>query len=373
MPSIQVETFGATDEGTQVDRYLLHNDDIDIAVITWGAVVQSVRVPDREGRVADVVLGYDTLAGYLIDSAYFGAVVGRYANRLAHGRFVLDGVEYQVPCNDRGNALHGGPEGFNRQLWSARPTAAQDTVSVELTHLSRDGAMGFPGNVSVTVTYTLERSAVRIEYEASSDKPTVLNLTQHTYFNLHGPEDGTTESHELSVPASRYLPVDAAGIPLGPAAPIQGTPLDFRRAKPVGRDLRTGSTQLAASRGFDHSLLLDGWRQGHVIPAARVEEPSTGRVLEVLTDQPAVQFYSGNMLDGSLVGKGQRTYRQSDGLCLETQHYPDSPNADTYPSVVLRPGERWHSTTIWKFGARAELRRDLTQGSTIHTNLEITS
>lgn len=192
---------------------------------------------------------------------------------------------------------------------------------------------------------------MRIEYEATSDKPTVLNLTQHTYFNLHGPEDGSTESHVLSVPASQYLPVDAAGIPLGPAAPIQGTPLDFRSAKPVGRDLRAGSAQVAASRGFDHSFLLDGWRPGHVIPAARVQEPRTGRVLEVLTDQPAVQFYSGNMLDGSLIGKGQRSYRQSDRLCLETQHFPDSPNADTYPSVVLRPGERWRSTTIWKFEA----------------------
>ena len=349
-PSVRVEGFGTTSDGTEVDRYLLRNGDIEVAVLTWGAVVQSVRVPDRRGRRADVVLGYDDLEGYLGDSAYFGAVVGRYANRIAHGRFTLDGVQYQVPCNDRGNALHGGPEGFNRQVWAARPVRDKDEVGVALTHLSRDGAMGFPGNVSVTVTYTLERSAVRIDYAASSDKPTVLNLTQHTYVNLQGPGHGTIESHVLRVPASRYLPVDADGIPLGPPAPTQGTPLDFRRAKAVGRDLRAGSVQLVASRGFDHSLLLDGWRQGHVIPAALVEDPVTGRVLEVFTDQPAVQFYSGNMLDGSLVGKGQRTYRQSDGLCLETQHLPDSPNEDTYPSVVLRPGEPWRSTTVWRFG-----------------------
>ena len=351
VPSIQEENFGVTHDGTKVDRYLLRNGHIEIAVITWGAVVQSIRVPDRTGHVADVVLGYDTLEGYLTDSAYFGAVVGRYANRIAHGRFTLDGVEYQVPCNDRGNALHGGPEGFHRQVWSARTTHAPDKVAVELTHQSPDGAMGFPGNLKVSVTYTLEHSCLRIEYAATSDKPTVLNLTQHTYFNLHGPGNGTIESHVLSIPASRYLPVDAEGIPLGPAAPIQGTPLDFRRAKAVGRDLRAGTVQLAASRGFDHSLLLDNGRQGHVIPAARVKDPATGRFLELLTDQPAVQFYSGNMLDGSLVGKGQRTYRQSDGLCLETQHLPDSPNTDSYPSVVLRPGERWTSTTMWKFGA----------------------
>ena len=182
-------------------------------------------------------------------------------------------------------------------------------------------------------------------------QPTVLNLTQHSYFDLHGQGTGTIESHVLSVPASRYLPVDKEGLPLGPPCPVHGTPLDFRRAKAVGRDLRTGSAQLVASRGFDHSLLLDGWRQGHLIPAARVEDPATGRFLELLTDQPAVQFYSGNMLDGSLVGKGQRTYRQSDGLCLETQHLPDSPNTASHPSVVLRPGERWKSTTMWKFGA----------------------
>jgi aldose 1-epimerase len=347
--SIDQESFGATHDGTRVDRFVLRNGAIDVAVITWGAVVQSIGVPDRNGHVADVVLGYDTLAGYERDTAYFGAVVGRFANRIAGGCFILDGVEYQVPCNDRGNALHGGPQGFHRQVWSATPSQSKDQVAVELTHCSPDGAMGFPGNISVTVRYTLEGSSVRIDYAASSDKPTVLNLTQHTYFNLLGPDGGTVESHVLSLPASRYLPVDETAIPLGPPAPVQGTPFDFRVPKPVGRDLRAGTVQLATSRGFDHSFLLDGWQPGRMVPTARVEEPLTGRVLELVTDQPAVQFYSGNMLDGSLVGKGQRAYRQSDGLCLETQHLPDSPNRDAYPSVVLRPGETWRSTTIWKF------------------------
>lgn len=349
MLSIEQESFGATNDGTGVDRFVLRGGAIEVAVITWGAVVQSVRVPDRHGHMADVVLGYDTFDGYERDSAYFGAVVGRFANRIAGGRFILDGVEYRVPCNDRGNALHGGPEGFHRQVWSATPSQSKDQVAVELTHLSPDGAMGFPGNISVTVRYTLEGSSVRIDYLASSDQPTVLNLTQHTYFNLLGPDGGTVESHVLSLPASRYLPVDETAIPLGPPAPVQGTPFDFRVPKPVGRDLRAGTVQLATSRGFDHSFLLDSWQPGRMVPTARVEEPLTGRVLELVTDQPAVQFYSGNMLDGSLVGKGQRAYRQSDGLCLETQHLPDSPNRDAYPSVVLRPGEMWRSTTIWKF------------------------
>ncbi len=347
MLTMEEETFGVTGDGTEIERYLLRNGDLDLAVITWGAVVQALRVPDPHGRVADVVLGYDTLDGYLQDTANLGAVVGRFANRIAGGRFSLDGVDYQVPCNDRGNALHGGPEGFNRQVWSARALQAQDHVAVELTHRSEDGHMGFPGNLSVTVTYTLGRSSVTIDYTARTDRPTVLNLTQHTYFNLQGPENGTIESHMLSIPASRYLPLDQTGIPLGPPAPVRGTPFDFRSPKAVGRDLRAGTVQLAASRGYDHSLLLEGRRAGHLTRGALVRDPVTGRSLEVLTDQPAVHFYSGNMLDGSLVGKGQRIYRQSDGLCLETQHLPDSPNRDTYPTVVLRPGETWRSSTIW--------------------------
>jgi aldose 1-epimerase len=347
--SIEETTFGTTDDGTEVGRFRLRNGDLDLAVITWGAVVQSLGVPDRDGHVADIVLGYDTLDGYVQDTANLGAVVGRFANRIAGGRFTLDGVDYQIPCNDRGNALHGGPEGLNRQVWSARALQSEDDVAVELGHVSPDGHMGFPGNLSVTVRYTLGRSSVTIDYTASTDRPTVLNLTQHTYFNLQGTEDGTIESHVLSIPASHYLPVDETGIPLGPPAPVHRTPFDFRSPKSIGRDLRAGTVQLATSRGFDHSLLLDGRNGGRLTQAARVEDPVTGRVLEVLTDQPAVQLYSANMLDGSLVGKGQRTYRQSDGLCLETQHLPDSPNRHTYPSVVVRPGQTWRSTTIWRF------------------------
>jgi len=347
--SIEQEPFGVTNEGTKVDRFLLRNGAMELGVITWGAAVQSLGVPDRNGHVADIVLGYDSLDGYVQDTANLGAVVGRFANRIAGGRFTLEGVDYQVARNDRGNALHGGPEGFSRPVWSAGAVRPQDVVAVELKHVSPDGHMGFPGNLSVTVRYTLGGSSVTIDYTAHTDKPTVLNLTQHTYFNLQEPQNGTIESHVLSIPASRYLPVDETGIPLGPPVPVHRTPFDFRSPKPVGRDLRAGTVQLASSRGFDHSLLIDGRHGGHLTRAALVEDPVSGRVLEVITDQPAVQLYSGNMLDGSLVGKGQRSYRQSDGLCLETQHLPDSPNRDRYPSVVLRPGERWRSTTIWKF------------------------
>jgi aldose 1-epimerase len=347
--SIEEESFGTTDDGTEVGRFRLRNGGLELTLITWGAVVQSLGVPDRDGHVADIVLGYDTLDGYVQDTANLGAVVGRFANRIAGGRFSLDGVDYQVPCNDRGNALHGGPEGFNRQVWSASPIQSRDVVAVELTHVSPDGHMGFPGNLSVTVRYTLRASSVTIDYTAHTDKPTVLNLTQHTYFNLQGPDDGTIESHVLSIPASRYLPVDETGIPLGPPVPVHRTPFDFRSPKPVGRDLRAGTVQLASSQGFDHSLVIDGRHGGQPTRAALVQDPVSGRVLEVITDQPAVQLYTGNMLDGSIIGKGQRTYRQSDGLCLETQHLPDSPNRDTYPSVVLRPGEDWRSTTVWQF------------------------
>ncbi|HSJ22536.1 MAG TPA: aldose epimerase family protein [Nocardioidaceae bacterium] len=346
--SIEEATFGTTADGTEVNRFRLRNGDLELAVVTWGAVVQSLRVPDRDGHLSDVVLGYDTLDGYVQDTANLGAVVGRFANRIARGRFTLDGVEYQVPCNDRGNALHGGPEGFNRQVWSGKAVESKDAVAVELTHVSADGHMGFPGRLSVTVRYTVGPSSVTIDYTAATDKPTVLNLTQHTYFNLQGPENGTIESHVLSIPASRYLPVDETGIPLGPPVPVHRTPFDFRSPKPVGRDLRAGTVQLASSKGYDHSLLIDGRHGKHLARAARVEDPTSGRALEVLTDQPAVQLYTGNLLDGSIIGKGQRTYRQSDGLCLETQHLPDSPNRQTYPSVVLRPGEEWRSTTVWQ-------------------------
>lgn len=349
MLRIEEEPFGTNDDGSMVVRYRLQNGDLELAVITWGAVVQALLVPDRDGHLADIVLGYDTFDGYVQDTAYLGAVVGRFANRIAQGRFTLDGDRYQIPCNDRGHALHGGPEGFDRQVWSARPVETLDEVAVELALVSPDGQMGFPGNLSVTVRYTLGPASVRIDYTAHTDKPTVLNLTQHTYFNLQGPHGGTVESHVVSIPASRYLPVDGTGIPLGPPSPVHGTPFDFRVPKPVGRDLRAGTAQLAASRGFDHSLLLDGRHGGRLARAGRVEEPVTGRALEVFTDQPAVQLYTGNMLDGSLVGKAQRTYRQSDGLCLETQHLPDSPNRDTYPSVVLRPGQQWRSCTVWRF------------------------
>jgi aldose 1-epimerase len=348
MTGVRSEPFGVTESGESVERYVLGNGHLEVSLLTWGATVQSLLVPDRNGDHADVVLGFDGLTGYLGEHPYFGAVIGRYANRIARGRFFLDGVAYQVPPNDRGNALHGGPEGFHRKVWSARPTGSDDAPAVELIHVSPYGDMGFPGTLESTVTYTLDGDQIRIDYRATTDRPTVVNLTQHSYFNLAGPNGGSIESHELEIRASHYLSVDAESIPTGQPAPVDGTPFDFRRSKLVGRDIGRADEQLAHGLGYDHSWVLDR-SSGSLSLAARVIEPGSGRGLEVLTTEPAVQFYSGNQLDGTLRGKGNRPYQQREGMCLETQHLPDSPNRPDFPSVVLRPGETHESTTVWRF------------------------
>ncbi len=348
MTRLRSDAFGATESGESVERYVLDNGHIEVCLLTWGATVQSLLVPDRSSERSDVVLGFDDLTGYLGEHPYFGAVIGRYANRIARGRFSLGGEEFQIPPNDRGNALHGGPEGFHRQVWSARPSGSDDVLAVEFSHLSPHGSMGFPGTLTSTVTYTLDGADVRIDYRATTDRVTVVNLTQHSYFNLAGPLGGSVESHQLEIFASRYLPVDSDSIPTGPPASVDGTPFDFRRPKGVGHDIGSADQQLKHGLGYDHSWVLDR-SPGPPSLAARAVDPGSGRVLEVLTDQPAVQFYSGNQLDGTLRGKGNRAYQHRTGLCLETQHLPDSPNRPDFPSVVLRPGETFESTTIWRF------------------------
>lgn len=348
MTRLRSEPFGVTAAGKSVERYVLDNGHIEVSLLTWGATVQSLLVPDRYSDQSDVVLGFDELAGYLGDHPYLGAVVGRYANRIARGRFTLDGVDFQIPTNVRGSALHGGPEGFHRQVWAARAIDTPDELAVEFSHLSPHDTMGFPGTLDTTVAYSLDGGDIRIDYRATSDRPTILNLTQHSYFNLAGLLGGSIESHELEMPASRYLPVDSDSIPLGQTAAVDGTPFDFRRPKPVGRDIGLADEQLTHGRGFDHSWVLDGSSTSPSL-AARLFEARTGRMLEVLTSEPAVQFYSGNQLDGSLRGKRGRPYQRREGLCLETQHFPDSPNRPGFPSVVLRPGEEFRSTTIWRF------------------------
>ncbi|UOY03158.1 aldose epimerase family protein [Blastococcus sp. PRF04-17] len=340
------EPFGSTPDGQEVERYVLRHGDVEVAVLTYGAVLQSVRTPDLRGAVTDVALGYDDLAGYLADETYVGAVVGRFGNRIADGRFVLDGVEHVLPQNHGTSCLHGGPEGFHTKVWSAREVPG----GVELTLTSPDGDMGFPGELTATVTYVLDADGLSLSYRAETDRPTVVNLTNHAYWNLAGA--GTVEDHLLELSASRFVAVDERLIPTG-IAPVEGTPMDFRGGRRVGERLREGTEQLQHAQGYDHAWLPDG--EG-MRPIARLTDPSSGRVLEVLTDQPSVQFYSGNFLDGSVLGRGGRSYRQGDGLCLETQHLPDSPNHPEFPSTVLRPGELYASTTTFRFGTTGARR-----------------
>jgi len=334
------EEFGTLPDGRPVERYVLQAGAVEVAVVTYGAVLQSVRVPDAAGTPGEVTLGFDDLAGYVADDAFLGATVGRFANRIADARFTLEGVEHRLPANNGAACLHGGPEGFHAQLWSAREVDG----GVELFRTSPDGEMGFPGTLEATVTYRLDDDGLEIAYAATTDAPTVVNLTNHTYWNLSG--GGTVEDHVLELPASRFVAVDAGLIPTG-LSPVDGTPFDFRTPRRVGDRLRDPHEQLRHAGGYDHAWVVDG---SGMRRAARVHDPRSGRVLEVLTDQPGVQFYSGNFLDGSVAGRGGRAMRQGDALCLETQHLPDSPNQPDFPSTVLRPGERYETRTVLRFG-----------------------
>jgi aldose 1-epimerase len=351
---IERSGFGALPDGTAVERYLLRNArGVTVAILTYGGIVQSVEVPDREGALGNVVLGFATLADYLARGAYFGTITGRYANRIAGARFTLDGRTHRLAANNGPNALHGGINGFNSRVWQASERNGPDGVGVALRYVSADGEEGYPGRLDTEVTYTLtEGNALRIDYRATTDKPTVVNLTNHSFFNLAGEGAGSVLDHELTLQASRYTPVDADLIPTGEIAPVAGTALDFTKPMAVGARIRSGEPQLVRGRGYDHNLVLDQSTEGELTPAARLRDPRSGRVMEVSTTEPAVQLYSGNFLDGSAVGIGGRAYRQSDGLCLETQHFPDSPNRPGFPSTVLRPGETFSSTTIFAFTAR---------------------
>lgn len=345
---MQRSEFGRLADGRSVERFVLGGDALQVAVLTYGATIQSVLVPDRDGHVDDVVLGFDDLAGYLEPHPYFGATVGRYANRIAGGRFKLDGLDLQLPVNDGPNCLHGGPVGFDKALWSAEAAGA-DTV--ELSHVSPDGDMGFPGRLAASVTFTVSGSDLRIAYEATTDRATVVNLTNHSYFNLAGA--GSVDDHEVRVPASRYTPVDADLIPTAELAAVAGTPMDLRSFRSIGAALRDGQGDEQVRRaagGFDHNWVIDGSdREGERL-AAQVREPTTGRTLEILTDQPGVQFYTGSQLDGTVIGKGGRAYAKGDAFCLETQHFPDSPNQPAFPSTVLQPGETYRTSTVFRFG-----------------------
>ncbi len=314
-----------------------------LEILDLGAVVRTLTVPDRAGRPVNVVLGYGDLDHYVTGDAYFGAVVGRYANRIAEGRFELDGQTYVVPANEGSTALHGGPDGFHARRWS---TIAVGETSLTLGLVSADGDQGFPGRLDATVTYTVERDTVRVEYVATTDRPTIVNLTNHTYFNLSGEEAGTTDDHVLTGEADSFTPVDSASIPTGELQPVAGTPFDFQRSVVIGPRVRVPHPQLMLTRGVDHNFVIRGAGERR---HATLTSPVSGIRLEVFSDEPGIQIYTGNFLDGSIVGTTGRTYRQGAGIALETQHYPDSPNQPSFPSTELRPGEEYRSTTSWRF------------------------
>jgi len=341
--------FGKTSDGQNVDLYTLTNKNgMQVAITNFGGIVVRIKVADRHGKVEDVVLGYDSLDGYVSDKSYFGAVVGRYGNRIAQGKFTLDGATYTLARNNGENSLHGGIKGFNKAVWEAREVAAKEGPSVELTYTSKDGEEGYPGNLSVKVVYTLtDRNELKIDYSATTDKKTVLNLTNHSYFNLN-PGGSDILQHILMIQADKFTPVDAGLIPTGELRSVAGTPFDFRKPTAIGARIEQDDEQLKLGKGYDHNFVLSGKGVGL---AARVVEPTTGRVLEVLTSEPGVQFYSGNFLDGSAKGKANKAYAQRAAFCLETQHFPDSPNHQKFPTTELKPGEKYHSTTIYKFSA----------------------
>jgi aldose 1-epimerase len=344
------QPFGKTPDGTEVDIYTLKSGAIEARVITYGGIVQSIKVPDKNGKIADVVLGFDSLDGYTggpkHNPAFFGAIIGRYANRIGGGQFTLDGKTYHTPLNDGPNTLHSGPKGFDKAVWKAKEIAH----GVELTHVSPDGDSGFPGTLTAVVRYTLVGKDLKIDYSATTDKDTVLNLTNHSYFNLAGQGNGDILQNQVKINASRYTPVNDNLIPTGELAPIEGTPLDFRKPAVVGARINDDNDQLKKGHGYDHNWVLDSG--GKFAEAAEVYEPSSGRVLQVLTDQPGVQFYTGNFLDGTITGKGGKAYQRREALCLETQHFPDSPNHPKFPTTELNPGQKYHTVTVFRFSAR---------------------
>lgn len=350
--SIEQASFGRTSDGRAVERYTLrHAGGLALSFISLGGIITLIEAPDRFGQIADITLGLSSLADYEQErAAYFGALIGRYANRIGRARFSLDGREYRLAANNGPNSLHGGKRGFNAAVWRVAPRETVEGVAAELSHTSPDGEEGYPGTLAVAVTYTLtEAGEFRIDYQATTDRPTVVNLTNHAYFNLAGNGSGSIARHLLTIDADHYTPIDPTLCPTGQIAPVAGTPLDFRQSVPIGARLRSGHEQMRRGRGYDFNFVLIKPAEGALSLAARVHEPASGRILEVLTTEPGLQFYSGNFLNGTLAGSAGTTYRQGDGLALETQHFPDSPNKPNFPSTVLRPGETFRSRTVFRF------------------------
>lgn len=351
--SITKTAFGKTPEGKTADLYTLVNKKGATAKITnYGGIITSLTMPDINGVYEDVVLGYDSLTDYIEDSPYFGALIGRYGNRIAKGKFELDGKRYSLPVNNGPNSLHGGDKGFDKVLWKATPIETDDAVGLKLTYESRDGEQGYPGDLSVKVEYNLGNdNTLKIDYKATTDQKTIVNLTQHSYFNLSGNTKTSILDHVLTIHADAFIPVDENLIPLGSLEDVSGTPFDFREPTVIGKRINDESAQLKNGNGYDHCWVLNAANSGSRL-VAKLENPKSGRVMEVYTVEPGLQFYSGNFLDGSLIGKYNTIYEKYYGLALETQHYPDSPNQPDFPSVVLNPGDVYSTSTTYKFSTK---------------------
>jgi aldose 1-epimerase len=350
-PGITSKPFGAVD-GQIVDLYTLRNaKGAEVTITNFGGIVVTLLVPDRSGKLTDVVCGYDNVDGYLGKRFFFGALIGRYGNRIANGKFILEGKSYSLSQNENPNTLHGGTKGFDRVIWQARPIESKLGAALELTYRAKDGEEGFPGNLDVTAVYTLtDDNALRIDFKAHTDKPTVVNLTHHSYFNLNG--EGTILDHLLTVNANKFTPVDSTLIPTGELRPVEGTPFDFRKPTAIGARIGAADDQLKLASGYDHNWVVTQKKPGKLTLDAVLKSAKSGIIMEVLSDEPGLQFYSGNFLDGTLHGKNGQVYQFRSAVCLEPQHYPDSPNHATFPSTVLKPGETYTNTIIYKFSAK---------------------